>query len=60
MFKTEEDWDFVTIGDTEYSGTAQIDRIVSTNFTVKFHSDFFGTDKGFMLDWHCVQPYSEL
>ena len=34
MFKTEEGWDFVTIGDIEYSGTAQIDRIVSTNFTV--------------------------
>lgn len=57
MFKTEEDGNFVTIGDIEYSGTAQIDRIVSTNFTVKFHSDSMGTSIGFMLHWHCVQPY---
>ena len=57
MFETEESVDVVTIGKTEYSGTLQIDTILSTNFTVAFQSDWYtdGFNKGFSLYWSCTQ-----
>ena len=64
MFELEEadawSWEFdsVTIGDTEYKGSLQIDKILSTNFTVTFQSDGFnmyGLNKGFWLYWSCTQ-----
>ena len=52
--------DFVTIGETEYSGKLQIDTILSPNFTVAFQSDgsenySVGFNKGFVLHWSCTQ-----
>ena len=54
-FQTEEDYDYVTIGENEYSGTIEIDTILPTNFTVEFDSDEWGTGEGFLLYWSCTQ-----
>ena len=47
--------DFVTIGETKYTGTLQMDTILSTNFTVDFESDGMNTYKGFSLYWSCTE-----
>ena len=54
MLKTEKGYDFVTIGNTKFSGRDQIDTIQSSNFTVGFYSDEGKTDKGFVLNWNCL------
>ena len=53
--ETEKDYDYVTIGETKYSGTVEIDAILSSNFTVTFFSDKRRTEKGFNLNWGCVK-----
>ena len=53
--KTEEEYDYVTIGESEYSGTMTIDAILSSNFTVHFLSDKRRTEKGFNLNWNCLK-----
>ena len=63
MFELEEaepwSWgDSVTIDETRYKGTLQIDTILSSNFSVAYQLDGFNTDvidKGFLLDWSCTQ-----
>ena len=47
--------DFVKIGETKYTGTLQMDTILSTNFTVDFESDWMNTYKGFSLYWSCTE-----
>ena len=59
IFETENWYDFVTIGDTEYSGAKTIDIILPTNFTVAFHSNFATTKKGFVLNWNCLSHWEE-
>ena len=59
FFETEEDYDYVTIDDTEYSGSTAIDTILSTNFTVVFQSDESETDNGFVLNWNCLGQWNE-
>ena len=54
-FETEVDYDYVTIGETKYSGTIEIDTILPSNFTVEFHSNSVGTVEGFMLNWNCIE-----
>ena len=54
-FETEYDWDYVTIDDSEYTGTGRLDIILPTNFTVEFYSDDSGTDEGFTLHWNCTE-----
>ena len=54
IFETEKDYDFVTIDNTKYSGSTEIDTILSTNFTVVFQSDGSVTKNGFVLNWNCV------
>lgn len=53
-FKTEKR-DYVTIGESKYSGTRNIDIIVASYFTVRFYSNNKGTDKGFILNWKCLK-----
>ena len=55
MFQTEEIYDYVTLKETQYSGSKKIDVIHSSVFTVTFHSDKKKTDKGFVLDWSCLK-----
>ena len=59
IFETEEDYDNVTIDDTQYSGSTAIDTILSTNFTVVFQSDESGTTNGFVLNWNCLGQWNE-
>ena len=62
IFETQEKLDFVTFNyendhfdTTTFSGTTQIDIILPTNFTVKFHSSRWYTYKGFILHWNCIE-----
>ena len=54
LFQTEKEYDYLTIGNTVYSGKTKIDRILSTNFIVGFSSDNKRTDQGFVLNWECL------
>ena len=47
--------DFVIIDKTQYTGTLQIDIILTTNYTVAFQADTFIRMKGFKLNWSCTQ-----
>lgn len=58
-FDTEGTFDYVAINDIKYSGTIEIDTIISTNFTVIFSSDSTATAKGFILNWHCLTQWEE-
>ena len=55
MVATQKDSDIIMIEDDPYSGTAQIDAILSSNFTVAFKSDKKHSDKGFDLNWSCLK-----
>ena len=54
-FESYFDGDFVIIDKTRYTGTLQIDIILSTNFTVAFQADPLIHMKGFVLNWSCTQ-----
>ena len=55
IFETESCCDFVTIDLTRYSGSAQVNQIVGSNFTVQFTSDSGYTGTGFLLKWACLE-----
>ena len=55
MMNTQEKYDYVTIGENEYSGTTSIDMILPTVFTVGFKSNKQHTTKGFVLNWNCLE-----
>ena len=57
MFQTEAWHDYVTIDKIIYTGVINI--ILSSNFTVHFHSDDIGTEKGFVLIWNCISQWEE-
>ena len=60
IFHTEENYDFVTISNQEknqsYSGKQLVNQNASSTFSIKFESDEFNTDAGFVLRWTCIQP----
>ena len=59
FFETEENYDFVTIGNFMYSGNTSIDSILLPNFTVVFQSDNMYPAKGFILNWNCLSQWEE-
>ena len=61
MMNTQKKYDYVTIGEKQYSGTTKIDMILTTFFSVGFKSNKQHTlrkhilQKGFVLNWNCLQ-----
>ena len=60
MFQTEKYFDVVTISTQEknrtYSGDQLINRNASSPFAIKFASDDWVTEAGFVLKWTCIKP----
>ena len=54
-FHTEYGQDILTIDGIEYHGTAAVNQIVPTNFTVNFTSSTYTAYPGFHLNWGCVE-----
>ena len=53
-FDTEGGYDYVTIGDSTFSGSNQVvNLIMPAAFEVAFHSDYSVTRTGFSLAWQC-------
>ena len=59
MMETEKKYDFITIGESQYSGKKGIDVILASNFTVFFKSNQDKTEKGFVLHWNCLTDWEE-
>jgi len=53
FFETEEDFDFLWIGDKRYSGNDKINQTMANNSTIRFKSDRSTNKKGFKLIWNC-------
>jgi len=52
-FSTEQDYDFLTIESSQYSGSTEIYQHVPSTFTVTFTSDHSVQFTGFVLQWQC-------
>ena len=50
--------DYVKIGNTQYDQSAKIDTVLSSNFTVTFHSNK-AIPKAFILQWNCLTQWTE-
>jgi len=57
LFKTQEGFDIVTISDAsmekQFSGKEDINDVLLGNFSIRFVSNGYYTDDGFVLVWEC-------
>lgn len=53
-FKTQKGYDFLQIGDKEYSGSLEIDQMIGdSSFEATFRADGYATATGFSVLWSC-------